>query len=282
MENQDGSGRQELPVWETIKESVIFPLTHLRALVRLGWPLALVEGAMTLIYTPLNYHLVNKEMQKAPSAWPILIGFLIQGAVTISWSVAWIRSVLESNDSAVKLRFGRREWKYAGVMVGLMVGAVVLFVVLFAALTIAAAMVMRAVFSGAGGTPSHLRVLIPILAIGAILGAAGSVVWVRLMLIFPAIAADEYRGLRGSWQDTRGNFWRISAIMFALMLLGWLFALPFIGAMFLSYRVALIVGGIIGCTVAVVISAFIHTAWALIYRRLTPEAPQPMAAAQAG
>jgi hypothetical protein len=203
--------------------------------------------------------------------WLIFPGMVLLLVATVSWSIAWMRLVLGVPETEVRLRFGRREWKYAGLFYGSLIAASVILFVLEIVLVFVLGRTGFLKFSSPNARHLRLSSWLLLLTPLAILMLTFIALWYRVIVVLPAIALDQYKGLRAHWRQTRNNFWRIVVILIATTSPGWvacwpLKKIPRDGGLVGDALMAALWG-----VIALLVSAFSHTALALVYRRLVQE-----------
>ena len=218
--------RKKLPVFATVGEAFSGAWTHFGDLIRIAWLPVLLYIAISAIYQiyflpmamvePENMEEVMRQMENmsAHGALPIILviaSLLLYPMI----AVAWHRFVLlgERPNGAV-LRFGRRELTFVGAILAI-----------------------------------YLLPLVPVRLVAMLgmvvwqpLGAALLIVgyifvilwWMRMSLLLPSAAVDRGLALRDVWEMTRGNFWRIFAVIFLASLLTALLMWAIAFALFLA------------------------------------------------
>lgn len=196
----------KIDVWRTVGAAYAFIFARPLRLLRLGgWWLALVAlwQLWRLLPPPLQPPVIDENAPLSIMAAGF-IASLFFAAGFLSFCVALHRAVLsgESRSWFAALRFGRREWRFLGyILLIATLMAVPVFVVDPGLASIIAEL------QGDAGVTVVLRVSFVIGYLEFLL------VWIygaRLMLVFPAVAADETGGrLARAWQRGRGNTLRV-------------------------------------------------------------------------
>ncbi|MBX3505670.1 MAG: hypothetical protein KF895_09355 [Parvibaculum sp.] len=220
-----------LDVFAVVSEAYGGAWRHLGEMVRLIW----FPGALYLVIS-IARTFVDIETQ-------FFLAFVLEILSLFLWpviAVTWHRFILLGDEPAgpVHFRFGRREASFLLVSIFLF-----LLLVPGAALSLASAELQGAA-SGA------------LLALfGLFLIAIGIYFFVRLTLLLPAVSIGDPLDPRLILERTRGNFWRLLAVMFAV-------AIPFLLLAFLLGGLAAAGGGL--QLLAVIAVAFISVFFAVV------------------
>ncbi|MCB1885811.1 MAG: hypothetical protein KDG89_17795 [Geminicoccaceae bacterium] len=264
---------RKLPVWRTVKAAYGDVLRHWRLALRaVGlWAavLVLIEGGWALF---LDRTPAGGLPDAGAAARPLLVG-LLSGLVWVLGSAAvaafWHRRILHGDARlGVAAPFGRRAVRYLVVLglIGLFVAVPVFMLALFGGLF----GVMAGMAQGSEGFAAGAGTVVGVLVVALI-----CVLFVRMQLVLPSVAADERPITLGeSFRLTRGNVLRL---LFSLFL-QFLVALPFgfaIGA--LAAPLALMgleVGLLIVSTLANFFFLLVGAAWlSLAYGHLSGRVP---------
>jgi len=206
----------KLPVGQIIREAYVFTFGEIGTVIGLTWIPTLINTVASY-FMFRSYALTLESLQTGtppadgqallPLPLAILCLFLV-GMV----GVALVRQVLGIRKGPAFAHFalGAEEFRAFAGFIGVYL-MTMLFVLLFM-------MIVGAIATLAGSAVGP--------AAGAIAGLAGVIgifltiyAVVRLgYLLVPAVVVDGHFGLTRSWQLTKGNFWRILAILFATML----------------------------------------------------------------
>lgn len=189
---------EKLPVIATAVEGIKLPLIHRREFVRFGSP-AIAVSLVSL----LAYQAVGGSEKHAQLAALFELPSVI---AAIPLDVAWIRLAVDGV-TAVSDRpiwtFGRGEWQFTGTGIAL------------AALAFAPAAVP---LLGLLWVHGNLSLTVLVLLVSALLLIIGISVSFRLCMIPFAFALQRYQGPRKSWEQTRGQVWRLVGIGFLVSL----------------------------------------------------------------
>ena len=192
---------KRLDVIRIVNEAYLFVWQERQDLALLAAPIALVLGTASAL---LNY------FRPVPSGdEPTLtVGFVLAGVVVAlisvgSWivfAIAWHRRCLlphQGSTVAQELRWQRRHSLFLGrtVLLGLLTILISMVLALPISFLIAA--------SGAAGGAITIALWMTVVFI----------VEARLMLVFPAAALDDFMSFAKSWTRSKGNSFRIAAVL---------------------------------------------------------------------
>ena len=192
---------KRLNVIQIVSEAYLIVWRERQDLALLGAPIALVLGTASGL---LSY------FRPLPNGGePTLsVGFILAGVVVailsvVGWivfAVAWHRRCLlpvQGSTVSQELRWQRRHSLFLGrtVLIGLLTVVISMVLALPVSLLIAAT-------GGAGGAATI-----------ALWMAVVFIVEARLMLLFPAVAVDNFIGFGKSWALSEGNAFRIAAVL---------------------------------------------------------------------
>jgi hypothetical protein len=172
-----------------------------------------------------------------------------------------MRLVLGVPSSEVTLGLGRREWKYLKL-----IGALVFGFMSSGVLVLTLLLVGGVVFAGFDEPRTHIEQNLGVALMGIFFFLA-VYVGARCSVAFPAIAVDNYRGLRTHFRQTRNNGWRIIAIVAVVSAPGILIGLAMARLGRTPPAISLLLAAVTGISTAV-FGAFTHTASAVIYGAL--------------
>ena len=215
---------QKIPVGETIAFAYRFLFARIGTIVGIAWlPAVLSSAASYLISTYAVTHRAELEAGDPQAGVAYFLvsfaGLLVTVFAASVVAVAITRQVLGEGSSGVVLYFaaGRSEWRMfaANIRYLLAIGALVGLAALIAMLAFLLAGVP---LDGSEPIqPSAAMILAGLISLFVFLYAFATILRVGFLLP-PSIAAEEKGGLRRSYELTKGNFWRVLAIMLALAL----------------------------------------------------------------
>ena len=201
----------KLPLWQTIRLAYAAYLRHFGDGMRIAafWlpPVAILAAIGGFVQAVLLAEMTQGARPQIGAFQPIhllMLGYalnLLLTAAAVSSAVAWHRMLLvkEQPTASSGRNIGTRFfWRYVGA--GLVIG-------LIAAIPLAVVLLVMALLDllpAAGSAPPAEIAVITLADI------AGIVLMLRLSLLLPARAAGNLTlTLKGAWQSTRGNLWRL-------------------------------------------------------------------------
>jgi len=237
----------KLPVIATAREAIKLPLIHWREFVRL----AAIPIAVNVILQSL-YAWTGASLYQALSAILLELALLIVVVIVLtSFKVAWIRLVVNGVDTVAQ----RNPWTFGRVERQFMAGEALLGLV--------AVMPFLAALGLALALRNHPATMVTLMLLAAVLLMAGLGCGIRLSFILIELALQRYRGWRGSWNQTRGMIWQLTALAILASLpffigqaicegiqeevpnhIGWLFLLIILQSIFTGLSSAATTGGL--------------------------------------
>ena len=214
---------QKIPVGQTIAFAYRFLVTEIATIIGVSWlpaVLAAVVGYFAQFYAISHSALLEAgDMQTGAVYLAITVASLIVMVFASSVvAVAITRQVLKPRHSGIVVAYfaaGRSEWRMFAAGVRFMAGA-------FALLGIAAAVALLAfVLAGVPlQAPEQARpgpaTFLAAIIFWVVFGYAVVTILRMGFLLPPTIVAEDKGGLRRSHDLTKGNFWRMFAVMLAL------------------------------------------------------------------
>lgn len=190
---------RKLPVMATVSEVLGGSFLHFFNLISIAWfPLILLFGvslgAVYLTPTMVDPTALNPS-DMGEFLGVVLVAQIFQAFLYAMIAVVWHRRVLlgESPSGSIYLKFGKREIFF--ILYLLLIGVFAFAIVGGAfALTFAAA-------SAGGGSIG--TVILPVSYVLFMF------VYLRSILVLPAVAVSQSEPMRTSWAITRGNCWRL-------------------------------------------------------------------------
>ncbi|HEY0281900.1 MAG TPA: hypothetical protein VGC27_04675 [Rhizomicrobium sp.] len=216
----------KIPVTQTVAESYRFTFGGLSTVIGLIWlPIVIltVGGYFTLVpyFSEMADALENGDVNRQGALMLRQLAFEIAMIVLMAMiAVAIVREILSPVQRPAFLRFalGPAEFRAVGGFIGLFMLLIVFTLILkiiapvieYAAQAVLPAAGAAAGSKGAGG-------------IGALADVIGICVLIYLMvrlgfLMVPASVTEGRFGIERSWQLSKGNFWRILAVMVMTLL----------------------------------------------------------------
>ena len=195
----------ELPVLPIVKESLLLPFKCLPELVKFGkMPLLLI-----LAVDVFCYGLQRQDISRNATGILMAIAHFI---LFTPFSVAWTKLAIRGRESVARhpaFAYSRTQGLYLLASILMMVAIVVLVGIPFVLLRY-----------GQRNSDNQL------MAFGSAACFVGLGIYVigylRLALVFPAIAIGRYPGISAAWKQTAGNLERIAAIILLSYLPYWL------------------------------------------------------------
>jgi hypothetical protein len=206
----------KLPVRETIRSAYQFTFAQLGTIIGLIWaPMVVIAVLRFLPYGMGDTHLSADQNPSAVGAAALrgIVFALASVLLYASVNVAVVRQALGLRKGPALIHFamGRAEFRMAGAMLVLSLIVVVLLVLsVFAMLASAAvgAALGDAVLSGLFGASVFLLGACIVLAAIVRLG----------FLVVPITVVENKISFERGWLLTKGNFWRISSVLFVVTL----------------------------------------------------------------
>lgn len=186
----------QLPVLSIVKESLLLPFKYLPELVKFGkMPFILILAIDVLCY--------GLEHNDVPRIWTGGLMAIAHFVLFTPFSVAWTKLAIEGRPAVANhpsFAYSRTQGMYL---------LATLVVVLVMALCVGMpATLMR---YGHQNGDNQIETLGTMLMLtGLFLFLIG---FIRLSLVFPAIAIGRYAGISAAWKQTVGNFERLAAIL---------------------------------------------------------------------
>jgi hypothetical protein len=216
---------KKIPVWQTIAESYRFTFMGLERVIGVIWlpVLIMTTGAYFVSGPYLNAEasaLDGNFAQFGPAMVSMFTFELVMLVLAAVIAVAITREILSPLKRPLFLRFslGAPEMRLAAAFVGLIM-LMILFFVVCIVIAIIAGSVLGSLIPVTPGLTDAKRAL----AIGALVVVCLSPVLIFLcvrlgFLVVPSVVMDGKFGIERSWQLTRGNVWRIIAVVLAVSL----------------------------------------------------------------
>jgi hypothetical protein len=216
----------KIPVGAVIAQAFIFTFGGIVNLVRASWlPLVLIFALFAGGVMPALSSLISAANGKAAAlsvgpafllAFVAYIGILI---LFFAQMVAVAQSALSPSDDSgwFNLPLGKPLWRLLGaffliilIFIGVMAGMIALGAIIGAIAGVAA---------GAGGAAPGVMAGLVALVIGVLEYGLFIFLAVRLgALVTPVVVAEQSFGIRRSWALSRGNFWRLFAVLLVVFL----------------------------------------------------------------
>jgi len=192
---------RRLPVVEVLKAALLVPWENLSRLFTALWITAVLLAGIDVVS---DNWLVNFGFV------PQMVLLIVYGAISTLFAITCHRIVLLGPDSVPKhgvLQWSKREWRFFGW------GFVAYFYMTVISALIVALLSIVAAETHIGGAWWKWFFLVAWLP--------GMYVFSRLCVLLPATAVDERRDMRWAWDVTRGNGWRLVAVVGILPVLLW-------------------------------------------------------------
>lgn len=186
----------ELPVFQIVKESLLMPFLYLPELVKFGW----IPFAAILAIDLICFGLQREDVSRGLTGGLMPIAHFV---LFTPFSVAWTKLAIRGRASVAKhpaFAYSRTQWMYLLANAAMMAALMILF-----GLPLVLVQYGQRNFDH---QTTVLGVTAAILGLG--LYAVG---YLRLALVFPAIAIGKYAGIRASWRQTAGNIERLAAVI---------------------------------------------------------------------
>ncbi len=179
--------------------------------------LAIIVGLFLSLGDDLRFYLdpMAGDARAEMTMMPRWLGPLVTLASLfpyVIFAVAWHRLILLGPEAAAPAwvpTWRRRHWRFFGT--------ILVLILLFYLISFAIGMLALAVFAvvgAVGAAAEPMAGMSPLFMIPALVIAA-VVFWaiLRLSLVFPALAVEEHYGLGNAWRHTKGQGWRLLAIV---------------------------------------------------------------------
>ena len=206
MTADDAPPADKIDVWRTVGAAYAFIFARPLRLLRLGgWWLALVALSQLRWLLPPS---LTPTLLTGPTLGGAVVSLaflLFYAAGFLSFCVALHRAVLsdESRSWFAALRFRRREWRFLGYIL-------LIFVLMAVPVVFVNYLLASIGFAALQGGANAAAIFLAWFVIGYL---EFLLVWIygaRLMLVLPAVAADETGDrLTRAWERSRGNAWRL-------------------------------------------------------------------------
>lgn len=190
-----------VPVWETVAETLLFVWKGREVFMSLAFPaivvLSILNTILAVVLPPVvqNDGGLDSVVYFSPSTLAsALIALPAVAYLVICFAVAWHRNYLirgESSGLWSSLRLRSRHLRFLGYSI-----------LLTSLLTVLALTGMTLAVFG----PVTLLVTLVLMVAG----------YARLAFVLPAVAIDETTSFSKSWRITRGNTWRVAAVITAI------------------------------------------------------------------
>jgi hypothetical protein len=214
---------KKIPVGATIAHAYGFAFGHALTVFKAIWLPLLAQLALLLLLTR-RMALFQVAMQAHdPSAvnlfGPVLLLFPLVVIFFFAQFTAATEAALGHPPQAwLTFHFGKPMWRLTGSFIAALAVIVVIYLLYFAAMyalgALAAATLKTPISAGAA------RVVFVLTAAAAFLAGLGimALVMIRFMFLLAPVSISEQKGLRRSWELSRGNFWRAFWITLAIVL----------------------------------------------------------------
>ena len=216
----------KIPVAQTVAESYRFVFGGLGKVIGLIWlPIIIltVGGYFTMVpyFSGMAGALESGDVSQQGSLLLRELAFEIVMIVLVAMiAVAITREILNPVRRPSFLRFalGPAEFRVVGGLIALFF-LMIVFIIILVIVGLVIGFAVSAVLPAAGAAAGSKGAA----GIGAVVGAVGCLgliyVMVRLgFLLVPAVAMEGGYGLERSWKLTKGNFWRIMAVVLLTLL----------------------------------------------------------------
>jgi len=216
----------KIPVAQTVAESYRFVFGGLGKVIGLIWlPIVIltVGGYFTMVpyFSGMAGALDSGDMNQQGALLLRELAFEIVMIVLVAMiAVAITREILNPVRRPSFLRFalGPAEFRVVGGLIALFF-LMIVFIIILVIVGLVIGFAVSAVLPAAGAAAGSKGAA----GIGAVVGAVGCLgliyVMVRLgFLLVPAVAMEGGYGLERSWKLTKGNFWRIMAVVLLTLL----------------------------------------------------------------
>ena len=219
-----------IPVAETIRFAYSFAFGQIGAIIGLVWLPLLIAALLQFLPYAIGTAYPSGTSDAAGAAGAALLNLAFAMAALALYAmncVSVTRQALGLRQGAASVHFslGRPEWRmFAAVVIcGLIVVSALMFCILI------------------GTIPARLPGAAGVLGLAALLAGVCGVIWFTVRLVFfvpPIVVAEDRIDLPRAWLLSRGNFWRILAIVLAatvpFLLLQSLVLLIIVGPAFLA------------------------------------------------
>lgn len=238
---------RKLPVGEVIGDSFRFGFDRFLLMIRLGWlPLAvLIAGGVLLSMSGVGAFGVAGIANAGLFALAIVV-LIIGGLLFVPVYVILTQAAAYGRFEPPRglfgaLRFGGRE--------GRVIGATLLLAVIFIAAVVVGSMLIAAlgaVFGQGGGGGVLVLVLVGIAFVAVLLW-----LYTRLLLFVPLAAIENRISLSAAWAATKGNAWRLFAVVLVFAALSIAISLVFQAIQLTALTVGQVGGGAAVVTILV-------------------------------
>lgn len=202
----------KLPVLKTIRFAYAFAFGDIGTIIGLVWLPTLLIAILQFLPYALGTQSATDGKAAAGAAGLANLAFLSFALILYAVNaVSVTRQALGLRKGGASFHFavGAPEWRVLGanLLCAFILGALVL--------TYWSGFALTSSYLRTGGEPAALGLLLYAVAGVCLLLFAG----LRLVfLVIPLVVAEEKVNLRRAWNLTRGNFWRIFAVMLAVVL----------------------------------------------------------------
>lgn len=206
---------RRIEVGATIRDAYIFAITHLGGVIGLIWVpmvLATIMGFFSLqrYFNDFIDAMAGNNVAALGPSLLMMLGYWVAALLLYAvMFVAVVQLALGARSAPVigHFAFGNLEWR--------MFRALVAFIGVVLVLVIPAFVVLDAVFAAAG---THAPQSASVALMSLILYGVALLAMPRFFLLLPTIAVAETAPvLRRAWMLSAGNFWRLLAILLAVL-----------------------------------------------------------------
>ena len=216
----------KIPVAQTVAESYRFTFGGLGKVIGLIWlPIVIltVGGYFTMVpyFSGMAGALDSGDTSQQGSLMLRELAFEIVAIVLLAViAVAIAREILNPVRRPSFLRFalGPSEFRVVGGLIGMFL-LLMVFIFLLVIVGLVIGFVINAVLPAAAAAPGLPKRAASFALLAGLLGGLGLIyIFTRLgFLLVPAAVMEGGFGLERSWQLTKGNFWRIFAVLVATL-----------------------------------------------------------------
>lgn len=214
---------EKIPVGKTIADAYRFAFGDFRKILSIIWLpwLVLTAGGVVLRSQTLAFSnaIATRNYSGLSHALTLLVPFYIVAVIVLFMQVAGI------TQQALGLRTGSPYYYVSlGKPVWRLIGTFLLVAAIFAGsyiMLLAAGILLGAVVAILAKIANSLGIILGIVAVIAMIAAFGAYFYCLVRVAFllnPIVIAEQRISLRRSWALGAGNFWRIVAILLAVML----------------------------------------------------------------
>jgi hypothetical protein len=245
---------KDLPVAQIAKRALAMPFKHLTPLVRMG-------GISFILSVILQ---ISANLLKGGGGWAsmaLLLVIIALAIVYIPFEVGWTRLVLDGPSAVADrpvFQMGRIEWRYLITVLLFGLPWLLIFVPIFV------------IYYAYLNFEHHLVIEATVVMLWLFIAIAVCVI--RAILIFPAIATDNYKGFAASWRQTKGSFETL-AVLETLVRLPYALVLTLLARLVVPYSPTALKVGVAGfqSLLYVFSNATVVGALALAYRHLATQ-----------